>query len=661
MPSEPSALEQDGRAPLARMLEPGAIVADRYRVESLLGEGGMGAVYLVEHVHMKKRLALKVLSTEMGRNDEAVARFEQEARAAAHVEHPNVAAAVDFGRMSDGAFYLALEYVEGVSLRQRIQQGPLDPVRAVEIIVQALAGLSKAHEMGIVHRDLKPDNVMISQRGGTEVVKVLDFGIAKIRAEADNVPRKVQATRAGMIFGTPDYMSPEQALGEAVDGRADLYAIGVMLYEMLTGVLPFQVDDPMVMLARHITAPPPKMSEQVPHVAVPPALEAVVMKLLEKKAADRYRNADELADALRTAVGLEPRSVDFGSRPSLSGEPVSVQDARAPSRPLALGATAMVSASTEALHVLSPEQFLGRAPPRPAITAFVERTFGKDWKDKLRDPVRRKELAKTAVEKLKTDRRWQISAGGVFALVLLLIVGSVVFKKETRSAINATRTIVTKALPVPLGPTDAELRAASIEGVKALEALAVRFPEDKRVAHELVRALAAAGDPAEAMRVYGRLLKLDSEAADDTELQGYLIAALEGPPAASAAAMALLEGPMGEQGIDLLLENANRAGPAKAKINQALAKPSVREHASSAAKVVLDLREAGTCEAKHSLLPAATKNGDKRALVILKAIPTGKCGFFGLNECNPCLRKDNQLRDAISAIESRVRSEGPNP
>ena len=239
----------------------GGILAGRYRIDRQIGEGGMGAVYLAEHVHMRKVVAVKVLHREMTFLPEVVARFEREAVAAARIEHPHVAAATDFGRLDDGAFYLVLEYVEGQSLRQLLDDGgPLPPDAALHVAVQIADALSAAHAAGIVHRDLKPDNVMLIVRDNDPYfVKVLDFGIAKIElSETQN-----QLTQMGSVFGTPEYMAPEQASGTPVDARADLYTLGVIIYEMLSGRTPFSDDDLVVVLTRQMTAEPPALPQGI--------------------------------------------------------------------------------------------------------------------------------------------------------------------------------------------------------------------------------------------------------------------------------------------------------------------------------------------------------------------------------------------------------------
>ena len=250
MASMPGPSRRSSRAPKGRVTADqrvGTVLAERYRIDALLGEGGMGRVYAAEHVLMRKRLAIKVLHRELTTVPEVVARFEREAMAAANIEHANVAAATDFGKLADGSVFLVLEFVQGKNLRDEIATGPFSEARALHVARQIASALGSAHALNIVHRDLKPENVMLVDRGGDpDFVKVLDFGIAKVPiGEVDRAPTAKTAartpiTKAGMVFGTPEYMAPEQALGQTVDGRADLYALGVILFEMLAGVAAVQ-------------------------------------------------------------------------------------------------------------------------------------------------------------------------------------------------------------------------------------------------------------------------------------------------------------------------------------------------------------------------------------------------------------------------------------
>ena len=275
----------------------GTTISDRYRIERLLGEGGMGAVYQAEHTLMRKRMAIKVLHPEMTRLPEVVARFEREAMAAAHIDHPNVVTATDFGKLEDGSFFLALEFVEGASLREVIAKGRLELGRSLHIARQMAGALQRAHMLKIVHRDLKPENVMLVDRDGDpDFVKVLDFGIAKVQmgelGTNDRAgPEQNVLTQAGMVYGTPEYMAPEQALGQPVDARADLYALGIIMYEMLTGHRPFEADSKVALLGMQVTAPVPAMIVKCADCNVPLEVEVLVARLLTKEATDRDRKS----------------------------------------------------------------------------------------------------------------------------------------------------------------------------------------------------------------------------------------------------------------------------------------------------------------------------------------------------------------------------------
>jgi eukaryotic-like serine/threonine-protein kinase len=271
----------------------GTVVGERYKLLRVIGEGGMSAVYGAEHALMHKPLAVKVLSPEMSKVPEAVTRFQREAVAASRIEHPNVVGATDFGSLEDGSFFLVLELVEGKTLRDAIAQGPMPLGRVLHVARQIAEGLARAHGLGIVHRDLKPDNVMLTTRGeDADFVKILDFGIAKVPPQEPVSEGAAPLTRVGMVYGTPEYMAPEQAMGKPVDARADLYALGVMLFEMVAGRRPWDDENKVVLLGRHISDPVP------PLAGAPPSLVAVIRKLMSKEADERYQKAEDVVAAL---------------------------------------------------------------------------------------------------------------------------------------------------------------------------------------------------------------------------------------------------------------------------------------------------------------------------------------------------------------------------
>jgi len=283
----------------------GSIVADRYHVLQKLGEGGMGQVYLAEHVKMGRKLALKVMHPGMKADVDAIARFNREAANASRIAHGNVAAVYDFGETPDGIIYLAMEYVEGPPLTKVIEeQGALPPKRAAEIVRQAADALAVAHDMGIVHRDLKPDNIMIARnRDKSDCVKVVDFGIAKA---AGNDAQKV--TKTGLVVGTPEYMSPEQLAGDKLDGRSDIYSLALVAFNMLTGKLPFPGESAQDSMIMRLTDKPKPLAEMKPEMSWPAEVQAVMDKALERDVNQRYQQATQFGLALWNAVDRMPET-----------------------------------------------------------------------------------------------------------------------------------------------------------------------------------------------------------------------------------------------------------------------------------------------------------------------------------------------------------------
>jgi eukaryotic-like serine/threonine-protein kinase len=281
----------------------GTVIAERYHIIKKLGEGGMGQVYLAEHVKMGRKSAVKVMNPGMVTNVDAISRFNREAQNASRINHPNVAGIYDFGETPDGLVFLAMEFIEGEPLTEIIRQhGALPPMRASEITRQAAEGLSVAHDMGIVHRDLKPDNIMIAKgRGGADLVKVVDFGIAKAAA---NEAQKV--TKTGMVVGTPEYMSPEQLSGDPLDARSDIYALALVAFNMFTGKLPFPGETMQESMIMRLTDEPKQLSQMKPDVAWPADLQAVMDKALARSADARYKNASEFAHDLVQAIDRMP-------------------------------------------------------------------------------------------------------------------------------------------------------------------------------------------------------------------------------------------------------------------------------------------------------------------------------------------------------------------
>ena len=288
----------------------GSIIAERYHVLKKLGEGGMGQVYLAEHVKMGRKSAVKVMNPGMVNDADAISRFNREAANASRINHPNVAGIYDFGETAEGLIYLAMEFIEGESLTSLVEKnGALPPLRAADIAKQAADGLQVAHDMGIVHRDLKPDNIMIAKnRDGSDCVKVVDFGIAKA-AGAEN--QKV--TKTGLVVGTPEYMSPEQLAGDKLDGKSDIYSLALVAYNMLTGKLPFEGETAQESMIMRLTDDPRPLSLTKPDTSWPKEVQDVIGKALQRKKDDRYRSASEFGVALWQAVEHMPKQAAAGA------------------------------------------------------------------------------------------------------------------------------------------------------------------------------------------------------------------------------------------------------------------------------------------------------------------------------------------------------------
>ncbi len=299
----------------------GSVIDGRYRIGPILGEGGMGIVYRARHVVIDKKLAIKILRSDFARQKEITDRFLQEARAASSIGNPHIVDISDFGELPDGSTYFVMEYLEGAPLSSLLREhGPLPANRIAKIGCQIADGLSAAHDCGIVHRDLKPDNVFVVARPDEEdFIKILDFGVAKVNAVPD-----ARMTRAGALFGTPHYMSPEQAAGTPVDSRTDVYALGIILYELASGRVPFEAEDMMGILTQHMYKKPTPLRSLVDVQDVPPALEAVILKALSKDPGHRYQTMQEVARDLSKFIdGDTPDAVTEMIARSVSAFPPS--------------------------------------------------------------------------------------------------------------------------------------------------------------------------------------------------------------------------------------------------------------------------------------------------------------------------------------------------
>ncbi len=338
-------LTPGNRSDTARSIDPylGRVFVGKYRIDRLVGEGGMGRVYEARQLALDKIVCLKVVRRELA-DDETQARFQREARAASRLNHPNSIQVLDFGAGEEGELYLVIEYVDGRDLQQlSAEAAPMPEPRVCHLMAQVLDALTEAHSRMVVHRDLKPENIMVtSLRGDPDFVKVLDFGIATIQ------DGKSRITRAGVVFGTPEYLSPEQARGEELDGRSDVYSAGVILYQLVTGRLPFQSTTPMGYVLKHAQEPPLPPRQALPTLS--PAMESLIERALSKRREERPVSASAMRDEL-LAIG---RAEEVGTV-ALAAKP------RSPRR-----ATPVLAGALFATALLAGAFWLARDRPREA-------------------------------------------------------------------------------------------------------------------------------------------------------------------------------------------------------------------------------------------------------------------------------------------------------
>jgi serine/threonine protein kinase len=691
----------------------GTVLADRYRLNELVGEGGMGKVYGAEHIHMRKRVAVKVLHRELTTVPEVVARFEREAMAAANIDHPNVAIATDFGKLSDGAVFLVLEFVQGKNLRDEVAGGPFDIPRALHISRQIAGALGAAHTQSIVHRDLKPENVMLIEKGGDpDFVKVLDFGIAKVpidqiakEAPADAPKSGHVITRAGMVFGTPEYMAPEQALGQNVDGRADLYALGVILFEMITGGRPFSGDDKASILGQQLSKSPPRLAERL-GAEVPESVEQIVVRLLAKEVALRFQKADEVASAIEAVIGPIPRP-QLPSSPGLPiphvGKPTFLPHdplPRFPSahtlprvdglagvlkevQPVAVvpGAEVPVEPPSAVLEkdILSTAD--GASAPATSRVAFAKELVSrvavakrlasrvviakeilpraKQWLtragsslDKTRErwpvPVRRK-LTRVSGESIVLSG---LIAASVLTLVILIgLIASDSSPPGTATAdrsASVTATTSSVSPPPARAPTAAELAQAKTSGVTALDALAQKFPESAAVQLELAEASIAGKQYVKATGAVGRALALDTELKNDPRTARVLFQSAQVKDSQDAA-FALLEGPMAGRGADILYDLVVQKGVkpgTQTRAERYVRSSDFGENASPELKAAVAMRKSKNCAEVRANLPEVQRIGDERSLPYLEF-------FQRKTQHYACLTEGGLLDATLAAVKKR--------
>ncbi|AUX34760.1 MULTISPECIES: serine/threonine-protein kinase [Sorangium] len=602
----------------------GSLISGRYRVDALIGEGGMGAVYRGEQVHLRKRVAIKVLRPLARRMPELVARFEREAVAGAHIRHPNVVAAIDFGQLDDASFFLVLEYVEGTPLKDVIAEGPLEPARALRIARQIASALSATHEKGIVHRDVKPLNVLLDAH---DQVRLIDFGLAKVNVDLlSSQSRKTASptpalTSAGEVFGTLAYLAPEALRGmDAVDARADLYALGLVLYEMLTGHHPFDTKNIVARLKQQGAAGPPPLRLRAPDLVVPYEVEQAVARLMEHDASFRYQTAADAVAALDEALAAIARAAAHAAQGAHAAQagPGAQPAPRAPAAQAAPGAPAT-----------PPAQGAPKAQAPPA------------WSGP------RKTLLAHAHRRPAPSAGWVPLAVALVAVAALAIGGAIwLVLRQPKPTAEAPAAAAVVTPPAPAAPAPAAPASAPPEeddrGAAALRAQLGKAVATRNWVLGAQSMLALAEADPELVLSRGLREEVVSTVAG--------IAFEEDNPAADKV-FDLLTNRLGTGGLDVLLDIVRARGGTKAarRASEILARPEVMARATPALRITFAFRKA-TCNGKRALFGRAAAEGDERTLFELQVLHGARC-----RRNDPCcFREDKAIADAIQQLKARL-------
>ncbi len=623
--------ERESKAPALAPLV-GTVIGDRYRIEALIGEGGMGAVYRAEQIDLRKKVAIKVLHRDMLLNAEVVARFEREAVAGGRITHPHVASAFDFGKLENGSYYLALEFVEGRSLGKLMrEQSPFTERRALRIAWQIADALAAAHAAGVIHRDLKPENVMLLGRDPEdEFVKVLDFGIAKLRSTGDT---EQPLTQLGTVFGTPEYMSPEQARGVEVDGRSDLYTLGLILYEMLGGESPFGHADVVVILARQLSMQPPPLPQQISAKT-----RELVTKLLKKDRDERASSAVEVRDALKALLAEAPRG------PAAAGPVVDIR--------VDSGSVELVRKGEEEAGPVS-----GDAPTRAAPLLDVAPP---SLAEPLPSTVRRG--SRIALFGYAVPKRAVIVFGGLLALVVVLsLVLWSVSAKQRKAAPDAE--LLAKARAVELTLLAAAAEGGDPNALAKIQAM----PEAERTPalwRALARGACGDGNSERCLFALRDALRAAPMLGEDLDIVAD-VRRLAKSETHGMAAIELSATALGARGADLIydvstdkvLGRTQTGERARGLLQEERVKQVMSTELAATQRLHTALKSPRCAELKK-LLPELTPKLDRRAVSLLSRLNERRgCGFLGLGDCYSCLRSGGELKSALEAAKSRPEPE----
>jgi eukaryotic-like serine/threonine-protein kinase len=600
-------------------------VAGPYRVLSRVGTGVTGHVYEAERLDNGRRVALKVMHAHQ--QAEHGERFKREGKTLSLFQHRNIVEMLDVGQLGDGSLFLATELVRGVSLRGLVEDGYVDLRRALTIVRQVLEALSAAHAVGVVHRDIKPENIMLADGGspdGTDLVKVLDFGVAKLLADTQHVLGENTLTQTGFsTFGSPHYIAPEIVLGRLVDQRADLYSVGALLFELVTGSAPFEADDVTALMLLHVNAPVPTLQSRMPDRTFTPQLEHLVAEALAKQVEHRFRSAGEMLSALDAAIDslavaaiadATQRTPPAGVLPApcpSSGSPPRVD---ATPTPIPMAALVPRADATPAPAPLPTERPVVQ---RAAIAAAPARP------DRRRFPA------------LRGRQRLVVGAGvAVVALVVIAIGASGGGGKGSASPNDE----VAKRARHLVSTGDAK---AAVDLIEA--AIASGKPQSGASYLQLGHALFASSRALDGLGAYEHALKLAASLAKDDTLRTNVIGALAGNGKETvAAAVALdLAARVSPPAYDEIVAVASTGKVADVR-RRAVA---IAEREGLAGKIdrvesgSLDLQQASTCDDRRRAIARLAATSDRRALAALKRARSQKC-------------VEREATDAITRIEA---------
>ena len=634
----------------------GTVIDSRYHLDGALGRGGMGLVYRATHVKLRRQAAVKILHPSLAASPDVRSRFEREALASGKIDHPNCVAVYDSGHLPDGSLYLAMELLDGRSLADVLEQeGQIAPGRALHILGHILRGLSGVHQAGLIHRDIKPENIFLIRSGADEdFAKLLDFGIAKpMRGELSD--DGVKLTQAGMAFGTPIYMAPEQALGNPLDGRADLYAAAVLGYEMLTGQPPFYSDDKLEVMSMHTARPVPPMRQRLIRGGrpVPSSIEKLIVRGLTKKPGDRYATAEaflaEVENALRTPDGgvtdvSFERPSTTGSQPLVSpdGE-VAIADAIDEAMsiaPVRTQRTSQVAPVRAAAPLTLPPDPLPSQPVVGGVGIGLPFTGPNNVPMFGLTPEER--LAPSRAARGQKKKRWPIYAGIAVAAIAIGI-GIALATRPTHPSADE---------PVAGSPTAEAADAVDHDPARAVQILETNKatigsdPVAQRVLGH-AQATLRKNLPA-ALDAYQHALELSPALQADTSLRSDLRAiAAERDPALVARAFAIWAGRTQDPEARALLlkaavhEDLHRRQAVRPVIEQLKLDDSVNWLAAYS----LDLEQDDPCEKRAAAVAKLRALGDPAAIPALQraVVRRGRTGTR--KGPNACL-----LDDAASAI-----------